>query len=303
VGRQLQISADEAVSYWAYRAQAADYTAPPTGGPGFSYWTANPAAAEDIAAAVVADAKATAGSAFASMAINIVETISNANPVTESFPLTQLQTVQSMLSTLAAGGYLSGFDFAVDWQWSGLSGSTPVPTLTLNYPRRGRIAGTTGLVIDSATGTRYTWGEDGRQVANAIYGSASSAGGLTTAQTDPSPISAGYPLLELVKSYSQVGSQGALNSAGAADLAALEWPVISPTFDLPMFGSSLALGDFLIGDDARVIIPPDERFPAGLDTYLRIIGLAANPADAGESLMTVTVGLPPALAPVSAPPL
>ncbi len=208
-----------------------------------------------------------------------------------------------MIGMMVNSGYLTGFDIAIDWRWSGLQGSTPIPTLSLNYPRRGRVAGSTGLVVDASTGP-YAWPEDGSQQANQINGMASGAGSYTVqAGPEPSVLDAGYPLLEAVASFSQVNSQSALNAAANGEQAVKEWPVVVPTFDLPMFGDILSIGDFLLGDDSRLIIDPDERFPDGLDTFMRIVALDANPADQGQSRMTLTLAAPPGLAPVPAPPM
>ncbi len=303
VSRILTVAGSEAFSYFSHRLQAADYTVPPTGGPGYAYWSANPQSADYIGAAIIADALGKAGSAFSTMALVIAETIGNVNPITETWPATQLQAIDSMINSVSGGGYLTGFDFSIDWQWSAGQGSTPVPTMTFAYPRRGRVAGTTGLIIDAnAPGASYQWDEDASGQTGNLYGTASGAGGLTTVASDPSPITAGGPLLESYASYSLVGSQSSLNAAAQGDLARLEWPVVAPQVTLPMFGTTLSIGDFLLGDDAQLLIDPDERFPQGLNTYLRITGLNANPADAGQSLMTLTLGLPPALAPVGAPP-
>lgn len=300
--RILSLSASEAWSYFSKRLQSIDYTAPPTATPGSTYWSANPAPSEDIAAALVADALAEAGSAFSSMTVQVVETQTNTNGLTGSFPITQRRDMQSMVSLLMQGGYLTGFDLGIDWQWSGQPGSTPTPTITFSYPRRGRIAGSTGLIIDAATAASYQWSEDGGSTANSVRAKASGAGVLETTAADPGPISAGYPLLEKLKSYISATRPEMLNAAANGYLSQIEWPITAPAFVLPMFGTTLAIGDFLLGDDSRVIVPPDERFPLGLDTYMRITGVRANPADAGESQMTLTLGLVPALAPVPAPP-
>jgi hypothetical protein len=287
--RILAVNGEEAWSYFSRRVQPKDY--PTLSG-----------SAESIANTLITDALATPGSAFGSMTVNLIETQTNGNPLTETFPIAQRQTIETLVTTLSSCGYLTGFDFGIDWQWSAGQGSTPVPTMTINYPRRGRIAGTTGLIIDSATCLKYSWGEDGKTAANTMYGTASHSGVPPVVAADPSPISAGYPLLEAVKSYTHVDKPDSLASAIQGDLSLIEWPVIAPTFDVPLFGATIALGDFILGDDCRIVIDPDERFPAGLDTYLRIVGVNAQPADAGESIMTITVGIPPALAPVPAPP-
>jgi hypothetical protein len=63
-----------------------------------------------------------------------------------------------------------------------------------------------------------------------------------------------------------------------------------------------SLGTFTIGDDERIIIPTDERFPGGVDTFMRVIGVDVKVADEGLSTMTHTMQTPPAVAPVPAPP-
>lgn len=302
--RTLSIAASEAWSYFAHRVQAADYTTPPAKGPGHAYWSANPAAAHDIAAALIADALASHGSALAGMAIDIVVTETDPNPVTESFPSTQRQALGSIIQQIAATGYGTGFDYSIEWAWSGLSGSTPVPTLVFSYPRAGRLAGTTGLVVDVGTAAAkgYSWPIAGSAGANSVYGSASGGAGFVSSASDPAPVQDGYPLLEAVKSYTAINTQSALDTAVQADLAISEWPSVTPSVTVSMSGSSLALGDFTMGDDMRVIVPPDDRFPAGLDTYLRVATLACSPQDQGLPTMTLTFAVSPALAPVPPPP-
>jgi hypothetical protein len=115
-------------------------------------------------------------------------------------------------------------------------------------------------------------------------------------------LNAGWPLLEETKSYTAINSQDALNAAVNGDLARLEWPVTTPTIAVPAFGSTIALGDFTIGDTTRVLIPPDERFPTGLDTYLRITGDSCAPGDEGLAMLILALQPAPALAPVPPPP-
>jgi hypothetical protein len=75
----------------------------------------------------------------------------------------------------------------------------------------------------------------------------------------------------------------------------------TPKITIPAFGASLALGDFLIGDDIRVILDPDEWFVAGLDTYMRNVELDVTVPDAGLPTMALSFRQPPGLAPMAPP--
>lgn len=294
----LSIAGNEAYSYLTQRVQAQDYTV----NPGGLFWNVDPADACLIAAQVIADAIAVGGSAFSAMTINVLESISNPNPIIVSYPLTSLQTIDSILSTLSENGYGTGFDFGLDASWSHGQGSTPVFSFNISYPRRGRVAGSTGLTLDSSSCLDYEWDEDGTQQAGTIYGVASSGGGLQEVAADPTVIAAGYPLLEVVENYSAINSASQLATAVEGDLAALEWPVATPTFTMPATGDP-AVGDFIMGDDMRVIMQPDERFPLGFDTFLRITGGDYTAGDEGITNMKLTMTTIPALAPVPPPPL
>lgn len=301
--RTLSITANEAWSYFARRAQARDYTSPPATGPGHTYWSTTPAAAHNIAAALVADAIAVPASALATMTIERA-TDGTAAAITESYPLSQKQTVTSMVTQLAGLGLGTGFDFTIEWAWEGEQGSTPVPTLVLSFPRAGRTAGETGIVIDAgqAGAKGYTWSPAGSQQANQVHGMASGSGSLSTVVADPTVTGDGWPLLEKVVSFMAINDQSTLTAASKGELAAAEWPVVTPTVTLTMFDGSLVLGDFSLGDTGRLLIPPDERFATGVDDYLRITAWTCTPGDKGEELMTLTLQSAPGLAPVPPPP-
>jgi len=298
---KASVAGQEGWSYFTNRVQAADYTNAPAG----AYWSTNPADACSIAAQVVADALAVAGSAFQGLTINIAETVPNPNPLTGSFPLSQLQTVASIVSGLSGGGYGTGFDFGIDWSWSAGQGSTPVPVLNISYPRRGVPFGSTSpalLMTSGNASTGYTWPEDGTKESNSIYGTASGSGGLQySTGSDPSVLGAGYPLLEQTISYSNVTTTDQLQASTEGDWAQYEWPVVTPTFTMPVIGDP-SLGTFRLGDDERVVISPDERFPNGVDTALRIVALDVKVPEEGLATMTHTMNTPPGLAPVPAPP-
>jgi hypothetical protein len=51
------------------------------------------------------------------------------------------------------------------------------------------------------------------------------------------------------------------------------------------------------------VVPPDDRFPAGVDTTMRATALDFQIADDGPSLVSVHLNMPPALSPTAKPPM
>lgn len=306
----VQIGAQEIWSYYNLIVQHVDYTNPPSSA---TYWSGAAGSAADacyVSAQILSDAGKIPGAAFNAtvfpLGINIVETSTNSSPVVVSYPISQLSTISSMITTLSGGGYGTGFDFYISTAWQGsLTGGVPVHTMNFYYPRLGRIAGQTGLVVDSQSVMDYQWPEDATQMANSIYLNATISGQNQTqiqAQGTAS-LNAGYPLLEKTTSATNVQTTSVANTIAAGDLAQFEWPIATPQFTMPMFKGDLTVNDYIIGDDIRVIMQPDERFLTGFDTYMRIVGIDYTLGDSGVSTMTMTLNMPPALAPTPAPPL
>lgn len=236
--------------------------------------------------------------------------------ISASFPLSQQQAISSIFQQLQEMGYLVGFDYACDvYQTSGV----PTAEITLSYPRRGRPAGTTSLAVDIASAVDFTYDEDGTSQANQVQEMATSGGGVGATLTWQDSLNVGYPFLQAVEQHavfsaqtfytsSEVAaSQAVLNAWGADDLALHAYPAIAPTITVPLYGEYLQLGDFISGDDLRVIIgqtqglPTNPRFPNGLDYYFRIIKAAVKIADEGLSTMTLTLNLPPSSTPQRPP--
>ena len=297
--RKLTIGAIEFESYLAQRIQAADYETGSTSPGNEAWWNPTTGAAADacrIAAQVIQDAIDTVGSALSLMSINLLEATGNPNPIVASYPISSPQAIDSIIANLVGGGYGTGFDYGFDVSWGAGPGSYPVVACNISYPRRGRIAGSTGLVVAEPF-LDYQWPENATPSGNTAYGTASGLS-LTVAASDPAPIAAGYPLLEQLTSYSSVNTQSALQAAVNGDLAQLEWPVVTPKIKVPVIGPTLAIGDFIMGDDGRVIKDPDERFANGFDTYMRIVQNDVDWPDQGLSTMELTFGQLPGLAPV-----
>lgn len=292
----VQVRGKEFYSYFANRVQAKDYTNPT--------WpvttVAGVSACGDpmvIAATVVTDALSISNSAMnPSGPFPLTINQNNGVPtpaadwVAVSYPITQLQTLQTIVDNLCQMGYGAGFDHAISATYN----SSGYPTLAwnLSYPRSGRLANASSVVVVTQAANEYTYPQDATQQANLIWATGSGSGGARQSASNPSAISAGWPLLEKVNSYSNITSSTVLTQVAQEDLAKQSYPVTVPTVKIPMFGDPLPFM-YQIGDDIRWIIESDERFPMGVDYNWRIVGIDWKPSDEGLSIVQFTLNLPP----------
>ncbi|MGH9121413.1 MAG: hypothetical protein ACRDYC_05635 [Acidimicrobiales bacterium] len=287
--QNVALSALDFTNYMAQRVQAADYSIT---------WATTPAGAAQIAFQVLTDALAVPFS------LQLNDVAPGPTPpdfqITFSAPITQQQTVASIVQQLQAMGYLVGFDYADDVGWVN---GVPEATVTFSYPRRGRPAGTTGLFVDIAQAIEFVYPEDGSTQADSVIEMSSSTGtaGSTTGTYTPAMTEYGYPLLEAVEShisFSQTAEpQSALDAYTADDLALYAFPPVVPSVTLPLFGS-LKLSDFIVGDDMRLVVPKgNPRFPNGMDFYWRNTRADVTVLEQGVSTMTLTFQMPPSETP------
>jgi hypothetical protein len=275
----------------------------------------NGAGTATMAATMVSDALSAANAVPILTALDGTE--SSEYYISASFPISQQQSLSSIIQQLQQMGYLVGFDYACDVY---LSGGMPVPVITFSYPRRGRVAGTTGLLLDVSTATELTYNEDGTKQADQIVEMATSSGGVgATVTWEPAMAVNGYPLLQAVEQHavfsaqtfyttSEVAASAAvLNAWGADDLALYAYPAVAPKVTVPLEAPGLSLPDFIVGDDIRVVVsaqeglPANPRFPDGMDWYWRIVKCDVTVADEGLSTMVLTLNLPPASTPQMPP--
>jgi len=282
----VSIAAREFWSYFAMRIQAADYTAT---------WL-SPGDPMVIAAQVVSDAiesSASAFGAFTGFPLTINQNNGVATPETywqvESYPYSQLQTVDTIVANLTVLGYNVGFDFAIDVAYD--SFGNPELTMNMSYPRRGRVAGSSSVVIVTQESHEYTYPQDSTAQATTIYATGSGSG-TQAIVANPAPITAGWPLLELVNSYTNLTNETVLATAAYGDLNTQSWPISTPTVTIPMFGDPLPF-EYGIGDDIRWIIEPDERFPEGVEFNWRISGIDFAVVEEGISKAVLTFDVPP----------
>lgn len=290
----VPIKGKEWWSYFTARVQATDYTSPA--------WPVDANGAGDpmaIAGIVVNNVlNASLGSALAAgTGFPLTVNQNNGVPtpdsgwVIESYPYTQLQTVDTIVTNLTQMGYGIGFDYGMDVAYAPGT-NTPTVTMNMAYPRRGQIASVDSVTVVTQASQDYAYPQDATQQGGTIYGNGSGSGQIQTIQSNPSVIEAGWPLLEIVNSYSNISSFGQLEQVVQGDLDQQSFPITNPQFTIPMFGDPNPTS-YRIGDDIRWIIEPDERFPNGLDWYWRIVGLDFSPSSEGLSTVQFTLNLPP----------
>lgn len=191
----------------------------------------------------------------------------------------------------------NGFDWAIE---IGGDPGTPTKTLNLGYPRRGRVAGSTGVVFAAGKNLMsYTINEDGTTSARAVDELGDGDGSdmlISTAAATPL-LDAGFPLT--AETLSARGS-------GITDFATLDGKALSELnarANTPTFISLVVdpddvdggLGHWIVGDDALIDIT-DDMFPrnsdgsSGLYEYRRIISASVSVPDSGKETVTVTTG-------------
>jgi hypothetical protein len=190
---------------------------------------------------------------------------------------------------------IDGFDFAIEVAWGV---SAPQRLLVLSFPRRGRSNPETVPVFELGKNLiDYEVLDDGTQSARLVdvIGAGDGPGTLIGSATDSASIAAGFPLTVDVLSEKDISVQATLDDRAAAAVAARS--------GTPQFWSIAAdpndpdgpFGSWITGDDCRIRVDDDERFPrlpdgsAGYDATHRILGWSMAVGDAGESL-SVTVG-------------
>lgn len=182
----------------------------------------------------------------------------------------------------------AGFDLAVDVAYVA---GVPTKTLALGYPRRGRRAPDSGWMFEYPGNiTDYEWPEDGTGMATTrrATGAGDQQGMLIATAPDTSLIDAGYPLLEDSRAYGDVVVQATLQAHANADLAASRQVLTIPTITVRADMDPM-IGTYIVGDDCRVRIQ-DERFPAGIDGFFRIVNITVDPQDNGPEKVVLTLG-------------
>ena len=203
----------------------------------------------------------------------------------------ELKNVFSAVQDLSKSN--TGFDFNIYVYYD--SNNNPAKLLRLGYPRYGKTYSATSVsqpVVElPGNMVEYEYPEDGTSTANYVYavGAGSNEGKLIATAIDGTKIAAGYPVLEVAANYSDQTDATLLGNLASGQVAAISSPpvtirVVIPTYVDPIFGT------YEIGDDIRVRIT-DDRFPAGLDTYYRLVAYNVTVGEAGPEEVTLTLAI------------
>lgn len=236
----------------------------------------------------------------------------SADWVAPTYPISSSSSVDSIVTQLSQLGLTVGFDFGVNVAYSGVSGSPPVATIDVDYPRRGRDQTDNQLTVDlsSAAVFDYEFPEDGTSSGIVNYMVGGSAGGVANAYVNLNPINQGYPLTEEVTSQATVTTSLVLQKLAMAASAMASYPVVVATITMEAFGANPQFGDFIVGDDILVMMPSkdqdqavfDPRFPNGMYEIWRICQYDIEiPDDGGTVTMKLTLNQPLALTAAASP--
>lgn len=201
---------------------------------------------------------------------------------TVTYPGWELHNLLDAIGDLASAD--SGFDYGIEVGYTpGANGLPPARYRRARvwYPQRGVDTSVSGLSFykggSAGSILDYDWPEDGTALATAeaATGAGSGAATLTSYQTNPDLIAAGYPLLEGATAYQSITDQATLDSLAQAAVDASGSASTAPTFTVAADADPL-LGTYGLGDSAMFSIDPDIRFPSGYSGELRIVSIAVT---------------------------
>ncbi|MEU7431095.1 hypothetical protein AB0B07_09590 [Streptomyces sioyaensis] len=204
--------------------------------------------------------------------------------------------IYDAIAALAAAD--DGCDFGVEVYWTQPANNDPparVKRARVWFPRRGRqSAAESGLVFSNGgpepSILDYRWPENGTALATEVsaLGAGTGEARLTSTAQATALLSAGYPLLESVTTYSDVLEQSRIDGLARADVAARSQADVQPTFEV-MADADPAFGSYTVGDVALFVIEPDQKTPIGRQQELRILSIETA-ATAGAERVTLTCG-------------
>lgn len=184
----------------------------------------------------------------------------------------------------------NGFDFMIDVAYQR---SVPRRFVLIGYPNLGDAVDDPNIVTLDYPGPifNYYWPESvsgGADQAWAV-GAGDGASKLFGVATDSASLDAGYPLLEVVNSYTDVTQMSTINAHAAGDLETNKIPSSIPTLNVTP--DEMDFNNFQVGTYCRLVIE-DDRFPDGFDDTVKINGwtLTPNQSSGSESCTLVVAG-------------
>ncbi|MEU5847430.1 hypothetical protein [Saccharopolyspora shandongensis] len=137
----------------------------------------------------------------------------------------------------------------------------------------------------------YTWPSDASKMVTRAFatGSGGEQAKPIAVAEDRDSLADDWPLLEADAGYN-VADPNVLQAHANADQTAGRRPVVLP--ELVLRGDAdPPIGTFDVGDDVRIVLPPDEFHRRGVDTRMRLIDLAFEPGEDTEKVTITVTGL------------
>lgn len=216
---------------------------------------------------------------------------SSITPIVPGYALSQRTMVSNVVKDMSNISEMTNgtVDTVFKCAWSS---GVPTKTATIYSPRAGVIGSASGIAFDLSRVMDYTWPTDASSIGSKIFSTGGS--GLSAEANSASPIggSGQMPRMDKVVSFSNVNSQTQLDAMTQGLPQQFGAPIPTPTVTEPTSAYPV-LGSFSVGDDARLYIASDERFPAGLNEYWRIIQYSVSVPDEGVPTITFTFNQPP----------
>lgn len=242
----------------------------------------------------IADAQATEPGANRGLQTRIIGY--NTPPaITPRYNQYQYTLVGQVLADMTAGAApgIGGTDYYVS---DVFVNGAPQHTLNIVSPRAGRDSTASQLSIDLAQATDWRFPTDNFGSANHIIVVGGGTGGtqpVATADHYPRGGAGQQPLKEMVLQYSQVTVQSQLQHIANGAIIRYGQPVTTPVVTIPADYAPCQLGSYIIGDDVRLRMDPDPRFPNGYDQWWRIVAYAITVNPQGVPTVQLTFNPPP----------
>lgn len=284
----LEVGGKEFLSYFDQRLAAADYSS-------VTYPSGLDPAQLLYKALTDVQNTATMGPG-ASIGLSVVYTPSGIPVIVPGYPTTQQtvvsQIIQDVTSQLTPG--YGGVDLDVELA---VVGGVPSKTVYTRSPRSGRAAGQSGLIFDMSKAVDVVWATDATQSGNVVTVTGSGTGVKKPKATVNAPgIPIGglgeAPRLDKVVTVSSL-SQTQVSAVAPGIASQYGQPLTTPQVTV-LTNTDVPFGSWIIGDDARLFMPPgDDFFPSGYSQYWRIVQHQVTVPDQGAATVQLTFNVPP----------
>lgn len=236
--------------------------------------------------------------------------------ITFSAPISQQQTIDSMLQQMIGMGLGIGVDIVTTVK---LVNGIPTARVNVAWPRFGQTAAQLGKqlpVLDLSNAIDLEWNEDATAQANALVEQTGANGVQSNdKQIDSTAIDTyNYPLLEQAISHTSMSPNGTsdavLNTLYQGDRDLYAYPQLAPVVTVPLFneGTGFSITSLPLGNDVAVSSMFERQTQYGLPTipfppasseiadgtqWLRLVRADVTIADDGVSTMDLTLNQPP----------